>query len=206
MRRLLSLDYIIARPTFGWLPTEGDKVQRFEALGLDRRTFPYRLSGPSGTPQTPRSFAFKLPIAVDDQAATFVYVDPVWCNKSTVISLANRRGRVGCWTLERQCGLVPIHATTPSRAGSYLLTWMRPAAHRRAVSGPCRPPGPRLRTAGAGGRVALTRWCVARGEGAVWCAGRRCRLGGAACHATSPVRAAPDRRPAGRRPRAVLVR
>ena len=39
--------------------------------------------------------------------------DPVWCNKSTVISLANRRGRVGCWTLERQCGLVPIHATTP---------------------------------------------------------------------------------------------
>ena len=76
MRRLLSLDYIIARPTFGWLPTEGDKVQRFEALGLDRRTFPYRLSGPSGTPQTPRYFAFKLPIAVDDQAATFVYVDP----------------------------------------------------------------------------------------------------------------------------------
>ena len=76
MRRLLSLDYIIARPTLGWLPTEGDKVQRFEALGLDRRTFPYRLSGPSGTPQTPRYFAFKLPIAVDDQAATFVYVDP----------------------------------------------------------------------------------------------------------------------------------
>ena len=64
------------RPTFGWLPTEGDKVQRFEALGLDRRTFPYRLYGPSGKPQTPRYFAFKLPIAVDDQAATFVYVDP----------------------------------------------------------------------------------------------------------------------------------
>ena len=38
MRRLISLDYIIERPTFGWLPTEGDKVQRFEALGLDRRT------------------------------------------------------------------------------------------------------------------------------------------------------------------------
>ena len=75
MRRLLSLDYIIERPTFGWLPTEADKVQRFEALGLDRRTFPYRLYGPDGTPQTPRYFAFKLPIAVDDQAATFVYVD-----------------------------------------------------------------------------------------------------------------------------------
>ena len=75
MRRLLSLDYIIDRPTFGWLPTEADKVQRFEALGLDPSTFPYRLYGPDGKPQTPRYFAFKLPIAVDDQAATFVYVD-----------------------------------------------------------------------------------------------------------------------------------
>ena len=74
-RRLLSLDYIIERPTFGWLPTEDDKVRRFEALGLDRRNFPYRLYGPEGTPQTPRYFAFKLPIAVDDQAATFAYVD-----------------------------------------------------------------------------------------------------------------------------------
>ena len=26
-RRLLSLDYIIERPTFGWLPTEADKVR-----------------------------------------------------------------------------------------------------------------------------------------------------------------------------------
>ncbi len=74
-RRLLSLDYIIERPTFGWLPTEADKVRRFEALGLDRRSFPYRLYGPEGKPQTPRYFAFKLPIAVDDQAATFAYVD-----------------------------------------------------------------------------------------------------------------------------------
>ena len=40
MRRLLSLDYMIERPTLAWLPTEADKVQRFEALGIDRRTFP----------------------------------------------------------------------------------------------------------------------------------------------------------------------
>ena len=72
MRRLLSLDYIIERPTFGWLPTEDDKVQRFEALGLDRANFPYRKYGQPGIP---RYFAFKLPIAVDDQAATFAYVD-----------------------------------------------------------------------------------------------------------------------------------
>ena len=53
---------------------------------------------------------------------------------------------------------------------------------------------------------ALTRWCVARGGGAVWCAGRRCGPGGAARHAVSPVRAVPDRRPAGPRPRGVPAR
>ena len=75
MRRLLALDYVIERPTLAWLPTEADKVQRFEALGIDRRTFPYRLYGPQGKPQIPRYVAFTLPIAVDEQAATFVYVD-----------------------------------------------------------------------------------------------------------------------------------
>ena len=75
MRRLLSLDYIIERPTFGWLPTEADKVRRFEALGIDRTDLPYRMYGPEGKPKIPRYFAFKLPIAVDDQAATFAYVD-----------------------------------------------------------------------------------------------------------------------------------
>ena len=75
MRRLLSLDYVIDRPTFGWLPTEADKVQRFEALGIDRANFPYRMYGPQGKPRVSRYFAFKLPIAVDEQAATFAYVD-----------------------------------------------------------------------------------------------------------------------------------
>ena len=75
MRRVLSLDYLIERPTLGWLPTEEDKVQQFEALGLDRRAFPYRKHGTAWPRQIPRYFAFKLPIAVDERAATFVYVD-----------------------------------------------------------------------------------------------------------------------------------
>ena len=74
MRRLLSLDYIIERPTLGWLPTEDEKVQRFEALGIDRAVLPYRKYG-KDEKGTPRYFALKLPIAVDEQAATFVYVD-----------------------------------------------------------------------------------------------------------------------------------
>ena len=183
-----------------------------------------------------------------------------------------------------------------SLAGSSLWAWTRSAAHRRAVSGPRRPPGPRLR-AGAGaprkgappvetwkwqgakgpcrrrsgceasakhplrtrvpgphrrtwpsppgrsrrsgapggretrrprhgpvaghvsgtsplmpafhavgcatpGGGALTRWCVARGGGAARGAG----WPGARAHGASPVRAAPDRRPADPRPRAVPVR
>ena len=74
MRRLLSLDYIIERPTLGWLPTEEEKVHRFEALGIDRGTLPYRKYGAPEKAQL-RYFALKLPIAVDEQAATFVYVE-----------------------------------------------------------------------------------------------------------------------------------
>ena len=51
---------------------------------------------------------------------------------------------------------------------------------------------------------ALTRWCVARGEGAARCAGRPCRS--AARQAVSPVRAAPDTPRAGPRRRAVPAR
>ena len=73
MRRLLSLDYLIERPTLGWLPTEADKVRRFEALGIDRAVLPYRKYG-EGEKGQPRYFALKLPIAIDERAATFVYV------------------------------------------------------------------------------------------------------------------------------------
>ena len=74
MRRLLSLDYLLERPTLGWLPTEDEKVQQFEALGISCATLPYRKYGATDKAQ-PRYFALKLPIAVDAQAATFVYVD-----------------------------------------------------------------------------------------------------------------------------------
>ena len=50
----------------------------------------------------------------------------------------------------------------------------------------------------------LTRWCVARGEGAARCVGRPCQS--AARHAASPGRAAPDTPQVGRRPRAVPAR
>ena len=49
MRRVLSLDYLIERPTLGWLPTEDDKVRRFEAFGTTGE--PSR-TGSTGNPES----------------------------------------------------------------------------------------------------------------------------------------------------------
>ena len=75
MRRLLSLDYVIERPTLGWLPTEVEKVQRLVALGIDRGVLPYRTYG-EGAQARKRFVALKCPVAVDEHTATFTYVDP----------------------------------------------------------------------------------------------------------------------------------
>ena len=75
MRRLLALDYVIERPTLGWLPTEAEKVQRFEALGIDRGVLPYRTYGEDAKAHK-RFVALKCPVAVDEKMATFTYVDP----------------------------------------------------------------------------------------------------------------------------------
>ena len=75
MRRLLALDYVIERPTLGWLPTEAEKVQRLVALGIDRGVLPYRTYGEGATAHK-RFVALKCPVAVDENMATFTYVDP----------------------------------------------------------------------------------------------------------------------------------
>ena len=75
MRRLLSLDYVLEHPNLGWLPTEPEKVACFDGLGIGRDLLPRRVyKGAAGKQK--RHFALKLPIAVDAETATFVYVDP----------------------------------------------------------------------------------------------------------------------------------
>ena len=75
MRRLLSLDYVLEYPNLGWLPTEQEKVAFLDALEIDRALIPGRVyKGKRSTRK--RFFALKLPIAVDADTATFVYVDP----------------------------------------------------------------------------------------------------------------------------------
>ena len=75
MRRLLSLDFVLEHPGMNWLPTEPEKVEFFQELGLDRRLIPRRIYyGAVGNQK--RYFALKLPVAVDAETATFAYVDP----------------------------------------------------------------------------------------------------------------------------------
>ena len=75
MRRLLSLDFVLEHPGMNWLPAEPEKVEFFEKLGLPLRLIPRRIYyGVVGNQK--RYFALKLPLAVDPETVTFVYVDP----------------------------------------------------------------------------------------------------------------------------------
>ena len=75
MRRLLSLDFVLEHPGMNWLPAEQEKVEFFEKIGLPLRLIPRRIYyGVAGNQK--RYFALKLPLAVDSETVTFVYVDP----------------------------------------------------------------------------------------------------------------------------------
>ena len=75
MRRLLSLDFVLEHPGLNWLPTEPEKVEFFQKLGLPRRLIPRRIYyGMAGNQK--RYFALKLPLAADLKTVTFAYVDP----------------------------------------------------------------------------------------------------------------------------------
>ena len=64
MRQLLSLDFVLEHPGMNWLPTEPEKVEFFEGLGLSRRLIPRRIYyGAVGAQK--RYFALKLPLAAD---------------------------------------------------------------------------------------------------------------------------------------------
>ena len=58
-----------------WLPTEGEKVEFFEGIGLPSRLIPRRIYyGAVGAQK--RYFALKLPVAADAETVTFAYIDP----------------------------------------------------------------------------------------------------------------------------------
>ena len=74
-RRLLSFDFVLEHPGMNWLPTEGEKVEFFEGLGVHSNLIPRRIYfGAVGAQK--RYFALKLPVAGGDKTVTFAYVDP----------------------------------------------------------------------------------------------------------------------------------
>ena len=75
MRRLLSLDFVLEHPGMNWLPTEGEKVEFIEGLGVHSNLIPRRIYYGSVGAQK-RYFALKLPVAGGDKTVTFAYVDP----------------------------------------------------------------------------------------------------------------------------------
>ena len=101
MRRLLSLDYVLEHPGLAWLPTEPEKVGFFEGLGVKRRFIPRRIYyGAVGKQH--RYFALKLPVAVDSESVTFVYVDPGHQTDSELHSWGAAHGRL--WDAVREKG------------------------------------------------------------------------------------------------------
>ena len=102
IRRLLSLDYVLEHPHLAWLPTEPEKVRCFEALGLERGLLPRRIyRGTVGRQK--RYFALKLPVAVDSETATFIYVDPGNDTDTELRSWGAAHGRL--WAAIQEKGL-----------------------------------------------------------------------------------------------------
>ena len=75
MRRLLSFDFVLEHPGMNWLPTEGEKVEFIEGLGVRSSLIPRRIYYGAVRAQK-RYFALKLPVAGGDKTVTFAYVDP----------------------------------------------------------------------------------------------------------------------------------
>jgi len=95
LRRLLSLDYVLAHPDRPWLATEHDKVGALTAAGIPKTVLPSRLyRGAMGAQR--RYFAHKLPLALDAERATFVYVQAEDATASAVRTWGGQHA--GLWS------------------------------------------------------------------------------------------------------------
>ena len=126
MRRLLSLDFVLEHPGMPWLPTEPEKVEFFEEIGLDRRLIPRRLyHGTVGNRQ--RYLALKMPVAGDTESVTFAYVDPGHQTDTELRSWGAAHGPL--WDALRTKGRqvrvigIAVENTTVDRTARLLEAW-----------------------------------------------------------------------------------
>ena len=101
IRRLLSLDFVIEHPGLNWLPGEHEKVQFLTELGLPRSLIPRRIYY-GAVSQRKRYFALKLPLALDPETATFVYIDPGLSSDAELRSWGAAHARL--WEALRKAG------------------------------------------------------------------------------------------------------
>ena len=126
MRRLLSLDFVLEHPGMNWLPAEPEKVEFFEEIGLPRRLIPHRIYYGVGGNQK-RYFAIKLPLAVDPEIVTFVYVDPGHQTDTELYSWGAAHGPL--WDALRKKGRqvrvigIAVENATVDRAARVLEAW-----------------------------------------------------------------------------------
>ena len=136
LRRLLSLDYVIDHTELPWLPTEPEKVAAFEALGIEPELLPVRVYGRIAR-ETRRYFPVKLPVALDERRALFVYADP---GHETATALRSwGRSHRGLWHALQIRGLsvevAAVVRTAPelARAGNVLGHWADAPAEANAA-------------------------------------------------------------------------
>ena len=95
MRRLLSLDFVLEHPGMNWLPTEGEKVEFIEGLGVHSNLIPRRIYYGAVRAQK-RYFALKLPVAGGAKTVTFAYVDPGRDHRRTQLMGSGAWTALGC--------------------------------------------------------------------------------------------------------------
>ncbi|MDE2944372.1 MAG: hypothetical protein OXT63_09240 [Gemmatimonadota bacterium] len=136
LRRLLSLDYVIEHPGLPWLPTEPEKVGAFEALGIERAVLPVRVYGRAAR-ETRRYFPVKLPVALDERRALFVYADPGHDTATALRSWGGAHRKL--WRALLRLGLavevaaVVRTAREAARARKVLGHWVEAAAEANAA-------------------------------------------------------------------------
>ena len=129
LRRLLSLDYVLDHPQRRWLPTGREKVWALEALGLSRQLFPCRHYAGRAQGRS-RYFPRHLPLALEEDRATFVYIDPGRDTDSELLSWGAEHAPL--WAALRAQDR-PVHVVAVARddlrrerAGKVLRRWSRP--------------------------------------------------------------------------------
>lgn len=132
LRRLLSLDYVVDHLGEPWLATEAEKVLALTAAGAPEDALPRRVYRGRRDSRR-RYFAHKLPVALDAERATFVFVQAEDVTPSGVRTWGESHAKL--WAALRAAGRaveVVVVGRDPERlaaAGPVLVGWTRaPAA------------------------------------------------------------------------------